>query len=60
MKKNKTVRSLLTKNIMEEIRKLSDLVQATLYEVGAIVTTLIGLLGVFKLLKDQAKQFFGK
>ncbi len=45
---------------METIKEISDIVQVALYEIGAIVTTLIGLLGIFKLLKDQISNLFGK
>jgi len=45
---------------MEEIRHISSLIQAFLFEIGAIATTVIGVIGIVKLMVDQIKQNFGK
>lgn len=42
---------------MEDIKYIGDMVQSVLYEFGGIITTLIGLVGLLKLLKEQMKRY---
>ena len=45
---------------METIMNVSKLVQAALNELGAIIITLIGVLGIVKLLVNHIKELFNK
>ena len=45
---------------MEIIKEISEVIQLALNEFGAIIVTLIGVIGIIKLLKNQVKELFKK
>ncbi|GAA5044282.1 hypothetical protein GCM10011506_47900 [Marivirga lumbricoides] len=45
---------------MEEVKLVSEIIQVSINELGSIVISLIGLLGILKMLKQQTKKLFDK